>query len=106
RDCGLCGHRRMAVACAAVDTRLWPTRLRPARSPAHSCGHWDMTTSMRLLPLAREAVACATSFYTRLPQLRSTIRGRPACDHRLMRLSPTHVRPSVCLGSRQCRRCC
>ncbi|RZS28818.1 hypothetical protein BHM03_00062467, partial [Ensete ventricosum] len=55
---------------------------------------------MRLLSLAREAVACATSFRTWPPRLRSPVHGRPACGRRWMRLSPTRVRPNV--YSRSC----
>ncbi|RRT36168.1 hypothetical protein B296_00035955 [Ensete ventricosum] len=55
---------------------------------------------MRLLSLEHEVAAYAT-FSARdrhLMRLRSIVRGIPTCGRRLMRLPPTHDRPSVLPG--------
>ncbi|RRT42290.1 hypothetical protein B296_00048716 [Ensete ventricosum] len=68
---------------------------------------------MRLLPLAREAAACATSvargYLCVWPSVACeavACAASAACDCLRVRSPPTRVRPNVCLGRQQRRKCC
>ncbi|RRT60517.1 hypothetical protein B296_00029625, partial [Ensete ventricosum] len=80
------------------------TWLSPAQSLVH--GYVPSAFGIQLLPLVREAVACAVSaahggrLPARLlpPRLWSIAYGKPVRDRRLMRLQPTRDQPSILLG--------
>ncbi|RWV80679.1 hypothetical protein GW17_00058010, partial [Ensete ventricosum] len=90
--CGLCGsHQRTTAACATASAR-------PVQPP---------TAGIQLLPLAREAAACAAF------AARSCLHVRPPLDAVVAYARPTQCLPGpsaasltllICMHTRCCRR--